>query len=97
MKDDSPLIDLQSDEAEPFRVTPGFIAFLGMLILPVILAVGIYAAAAVVADDVYAADASAARNYLPPNTDIDTRPRPLAETKDVAGWKRTLVGVCPLH
>jgi hypothetical protein len=96
MKDDSPLIDLQSDEAEPFSVTPGFIAFLGMLILPVILAVGIYAAAAVVADDVYAADASAAQHVLPANTGSDATAR-AQDNGDVAGWKRTLVGVCPLH
>ena len=87
-----PLIDLDSDEAEPFAVTPGFVAFMAMLLLPFVLAIGIYTGAAFVANDVYAADAAEAQRAQAPKTDASQ-----FQTKDVAGWKRTLVGVCPLH
>jgi hypothetical protein len=92
MKQDAPLIDLQSDEAEEFRVTPGFIAFLAMLFLPILAGIVIYVGAWAVADDVYAADASTAGASQPTAPAANTTPN-----GDVAGWKRTLVGVCPLH
>ena len=94
MREDSPLGGLESDEPEPFRVNAGFIAFLSMLALPVVLAVVVYAGAALVASDVYAADdAAAAQKVLPQGSG----PSFQSEGKDVAGWKRTLIGVCPLH
>jgi hypothetical protein len=90
MKRDAPLIDLQSDEAEPFRVTAGFVAFLGMLFLPILAGIVIYVGAWAVADDVYAAEATTAGSN--PTTAAATTTH-----SDAAGWKRTLVGICPLH
>ena len=44
MKQDAPLSGLESDVAEPFAVTPGFVLFLTMLFMPVLLALAVYAA-----------------------------------------------------
>jgi hypothetical protein len=87
--------DFEDETAEPFRVTPGFIAFVGVLFVPVVVAVLIYVAAWMVSDEVYAAEAAQAKaddtHYtVPPNG------RPDGDT-DVAGWKKTIVVVCPLH
>jgi hypothetical protein len=88
-----PMAGLDPEDAEPFAVTPGFIAFLAMLVLPFLLAIVVYAGAAFVAKDVYAADAAEAQRAGAPKTDTSS----FNTTRDVAGWKRTLVGVCPLH
>jgi hypothetical protein len=82
------MYDYQSQPTEPFRVTPGFIAFVGVCFLPIVLALFVYIGAWAVSSEVYAAEAAAEQQ-----AGFNTRP---AES-DVAGWKRTLVSVCPLH
>jgi len=66
---------------EPVRVTRGLIAFMAVMVLPAILATAIVGGAWAVSDEVYAAQQAAA----------DGRPT------DVAGWKTSLVAVCPIH
>ena len=82
------MYDYQSQPTEPFRVTPGFIAFFGLCFTPVIVALSIYLGAWAVSSEVYAAEAAAEER-----AGFNTQPA----DPDVAGWKRTLVGVCPLH
>ena len=79
--------DLEDTIAEPFRTTPGFIAFVGAMFLPVVLAIVIYLGAWAVSDDVYAAEARAREPGAANNLTSD----------DAAGWKKTLVGICPVH
>jgi hypothetical protein len=80
--------DYESQPTDPFQVTPGFIAFVGVCFTPFILALFIYLGAWAVSSEVYAAEA-AAEERAGFNT--------VAADPEVAGWKRTLVGVCPLH
>jgi hypothetical protein len=82
------MLDLSDEQnAQPFRVTAGFIAFVTLLFLPVILALVIYLGAWAVSSEVRAAEASEG-----------TRAGFNTVSEDqVAGWKKTLVGVCPLH
>jgi hypothetical protein len=68
---------------EPFRVTPGFIAFIGLACLPAIVALAVFFGAWMVADDVKRAEAASAQ-------------QPGSE-QQVEGWKKTLVGICPVH
>ena len=79
MKDDS----LFGDEAavEPFRVTPGFIAFVVLACLPAIVALAVFFGAWMVASDVEAAETQAGPG----------------EAAQVEGWKSALVGLCPVH
>ena len=81
------------DDAEPgpFKVTPGFIAFLALLFLPVVAAIVIYLGAWAVSGEVKAAEAS--------NGGVTTSQDGFntVSPHEAAGWKRTLVGVCPLH
>ena len=83
------MYDYQSQPTEPFRVTPGFLAFAGLCFAPVVLALLIYLGAWAVSSEVYAAEAAAEERTAGFNTQV--------ADPDVAGWKRTLVGVCPLH
>ena len=78
---EEPFISEGEDVVEPFRVTPGFIAFIGIACLPAIIALAVFFGAWLVVDDVEAAEARAAPG----------------ESAEVAGWKSTLVGVCPVH
>jgi hypothetical protein len=82
------MYDYQSQPTEPFRVTPGFIAFAGMCFLPLLAALLIYLGAWAVSAEVHAAEAAAEER-----AGFNTQPA----DPDVAGWKQTLVGVCPLH
>lgn len=75
----------EDTEVQPFRVTPGFIAFLTAVFAPVILGLIIVAGATLVADEVYAAEAQE-QSFGEPSSEAD-----------VADWKKTLVGICPLH
>jgi hypothetical protein len=84
------LYDYQSQPTEPFRVTPGFIAFVGLCFTPIIVALFIYLGAWAVSSEVYAAEAAAEQRSSSFNTVT-------AADSNVAGWKRTLVSVCPLH
>jgi hypothetical protein len=79
----------QEDIVEPFRVTPGFIAFLVAMFLPVIIALGIVIGAAAVSGEVYAAEARESRFA---NSNCLN-----CEGAEVEGWKKSLVGICPLH
>jgi hypothetical protein len=78
---DEPFLSPDEETVEPFRVTPGFIAFVGIACLPAIIAVVVFFGAWIVADDVEAAEAEAQPG----------------QSADVAGWKTTLVGICPVH
>jgi hypothetical protein len=66
---------------EPFRVTPGFLAFVGLACLPAVIAVAVFFGAWMVASDVEAAESQAAPG----------------EAAQVEGWKSALVGLCPVH
>lgn len=80
------------EPVEPFRVTPGFILFVGAMVLPTIAAFLIVIAAWVVSDEVYAAEAAAEQRSGLTAADFSDD-----ESTEVAGWKRSLVGICPLH
>jgi hypothetical protein len=86
-------MDLDSEEpaSGPFRVTPGFIAFLAALFLPAVLALAIFLGAWIVSDEVYAAEAGARRESS--QDEVSFR----AAGEGVPGWKRTLVDLCPAH
>jgi hypothetical protein len=84
------MYDYQSQPTEPFRVTPGFIAFVGVCFLPFVVALFIYLGAWAVSSEVYAAEAAAEEQRTGFNTVS-------ASDTHVAGWKRTLVTVCPFH
>lgn len=75
------------DEPQPFKVTPGFIVFLTALFLPMILAFAIYLGAWAVSSQVQAAEAASQ----------STRGGPAQQDVEVAGWKKSLVGICPVH
>ena len=79
----------QDDVVEPFRVSPGFIAFVVAMCAPVIIAIFIVIGASIVAGEVYAAEASQSR--------FGNSPCLNCEAEDVAAWKKSLVGICPLH
>jgi hypothetical protein len=81
------MYDYQSQPTEPFRPTPGFVAFVALLVTPMVLALLIYLGAWAVSGEVRAAEAASEQR-----SGFNTVP-----ADDVAGWKRTLVGVCPLH
>ena len=86
---------LESDEvlAEPIRVTPGFIAFLGLIFIPAIAAFAIFLGAWLVSGEVYAAEAAAEQSTVRSSASFGAAPH----QAEVEGWKRALVGVCPLH
>lgn len=79
------------DQPEPFRVTPGFVAFVALCFLPVLLALSIFLGAWAVSSEVYAAEA-AAEAQPARQSGFNT-----ASEDEVAGWKRTLVSICPAH
>lgn len=82
------MYDYDSQPTEPFRITPGFIAFVGACFTPVVIALFIYLGAWAVSSEVYAAEAAAEQP-----AGFNTRPA----DPEVAGWKRGLVAACPLH
>ena len=80
----------QEDIVEPFRVTPGFIAFVAAMLVPFVVGIAVFIGAWLVSSEVYAAEAAQESRFANSaclNCDED----------DVAGWKRSLVGLCPLH
>ncbi len=79
------------DEPQPFKMTPGFIVFLTALFLPMILALLVYLGAWAVSSEVQAAEAASqnVRNEA-------TQPASQRDAQ-VAGWKKNLVGICPVH
>ncbi|HLF76452.1 MAG TPA: hypothetical protein VJB57_03090 [Dehalococcoidia bacterium] len=81
-----------TDEPEPFKPSLGFYAFLVAVFLPVIAAVFIYLGAWAVSAEVNAAEAAS----LPSERQTVSNSLNDEEAK-VAGWKKTLVGVCPVH
>jgi hypothetical protein len=80
------VIDLHEEQPEPFRVTPGFIAFVAAMCLPLLIALVVYTGAAFVASDVREAEASVSQEG-----GVQTN------VKHVDGWKKSLVEICPLH
>ena len=84
--------DADLDPVGPFRVTPGFLVFVSAMVLPAIAATLIVLGAWFVSDEVYAAEAAAngSRSGLTAADFSDDR-------TEVAGWKKALVGVCPIH
>jgi len=84
------MLEYQDEPLQPFKVTPGFIAFVTFLFLPILAAFVIYLGAWAVSGEVQAAEASG--NVTTAQDGFNT-----VSERDVAGWKRTLVGVCPLH
>ena len=79
------------DEPEPFKLTPGFVAFLTALFLPMILAIAVYLGAWAVSSEVRAAEAAGQGSRAGP-----TQPA-FQQDAQVAGWKKSLVGICPVH
>lgn len=77
-----------TSQTEGVTITPGFIAFVGALVLPAIVALVVYLGAWAVSGEVYAAEAQG------PVSASGTGDH---SSGDVAGWKRALVGVCPIH
>lgn len=77
----------QAFEAEVNRdaSSPGFYVFLGLLCLPALVAFAIFLGAWLVSGEVSAAEAASERSGT------------VSEAQDVAGWKKALVGVCPVH
>jgi glycerol uptake facilitator-like aquaporin len=80
----------QDEVVEPFRVTPGFIAFIAAFFIPVVLGAVIVLGAWVVSDEVYAAEAASESRF-------ENSPTLNGEQEQVEGWKKSLVGICPLH
>jgi hypothetical protein len=78
------------DVVEPFRLSAGFIAFVAALFVPVIIGIAVVIGAALVADEVHAAEASESRFANSPTLNG-------VPDEDVAAWKKSLVGLCPLH
>lgn len=82
------MLEYQDEAVEPFKVTPAFFAFVGLIFLPMMVALFIFAGAWAVSGEVRAAEARA----NDPSTGFNT-----VSTDEVAGWKKTLVRVCPVH
>lgn len=70
------------DVVEPFRAGPGFFAFVLLACLPAIIAVAVFFGAWAVAGEVEAAE----RNSVAGDHESTVEP-----------WKKTLVGLCPVH
>lgn len=79
---DESFLNLEQEPAVPFRVTPGFLAFVAFACLPALIAVGVFFGAWAVAGEVEAAERNAAAG---------------AQVEGVDAWKKTLVGICPVH
>jgi hypothetical protein len=79
----------QEEIVEPFRVTPGFIAFVSAMFVPVVIALVVVIGAWAVSGEVYAAEERESRFA---NSGCLN-----CESDEVAGWKKSLVGICPLH
>jgi hypothetical protein len=90
MLKDAP-VDADGVPIEPLRLTPGFIAFVSLMCLPAIVALVIFFGAWMVSSEVYAAEDAADQ---PASSSFG---RPSEPGNEVAGWKRTLVGICPVH
>ncbi len=70
------------ERSEAVRLTPGLVAFIGLMVAPALIATAIVLSAWIVAPEVYAAERAAASGGAAP---------PVAE------WKTTVVGICPIH
>lgn len=73
-----------AEAAQPVELTRGFVAFIGAMVVPAILALAIFLGAWAVSGEVYAAEAAAEGGTA--NDDAE-----------VAEWKQSLVGICPIH
>lgn len=61
------------------RLSPGLLAFIGVMVAPALVAFAIVLGAWAVSDEVYAAESEP------------------SGASEVAEWKTTLVGICPIH
>ena len=84
-------VDADGVPIEPFHAGPGFIAFVGLMCLPAVAALAIFFGAWMVADEVYAAENAEQQPAASFGRPGESR------AQAVEGWKRALVGVCPLH
>jgi len=91
MKNSTTEGDVQA--SEPIALSPGLIAFLALLLLPGIAAVATYFGAWFVADEVYAAERSQVA-YRQQDSGFAVARR---DGRAVDGWKKALVGICPVH
>ena len=71
-------------------MTRGFVAFIAAMVMPAVVALAVFLGAWAVSDEVYAAEAAEAHTGAEASG-VDP------QGAEVAGWKRTLVGVCPIH
>ena len=83
------MLEYEDEPVEPFKVSPGFILFVGMVFTPMLIALAVFLGAWAYAGEVRAAEAAA--------NDPSAQGFNTASEHDVAGWKKTLVGVCPIH
>mgnify|MGYP005808953241 CR=1 FL=1 len=74
-----------TEAAQPVEFTRGFIAFIGAMVVPAVLALAIFLGAWAVSGEVYAAEAAAEGTGA------------AEDNAEVAGWKQSLVGICPIH
>ena len=82
----------EPDSVSNYEFTSGFRFFVGLMALPAFVSLVIFIGAALVAPEVHAADArNADTGFVAASTLKASR------NGDVASWKRTLVGICPLH
>ena len=75
-----------SEVSEQPKLTWGIVAFATMLFVPFVAAIIIYLGAFIVSGEVYAAEAATQNGAAG-----------VVVENDVAGWKHSLVGICPLH
>lgn len=95
--------DLDQGELSPgsFEFPLGFLAFVSAMMIPAIAAMVIVIGASLFAGEVRAADAQndvgSLSTSATSNADGSRFNVAATSKKEVAGWKRTLVGICPLH
>ncbi len=82
MNREEPYLAGAENDVEPFKPGAGFFAFIVLACLPAMLAVSIFLGAWVVSGEVEAAEHNATAG---------------AEQPGVDPWKKTLVGLCPVH
>ncbi len=75
------IVNASPKRPESFHVTSGMLAFTALMFLPAVLAFAVLISAWVVSDEVYAAERAAAAG----------------SPTEIATWKTTVVGICPIH
>ena len=70
--------------SQPVEFTRGFVAFIAAMVVPAVFALAVFLGAWAVSGEVYAAEAAAEAGAAD-------------DSAEVAGWKQSLVGICPIH